>query len=108
MSDLDFYTATMAKVYVQQGHYNKAAEIYRHILSNEPERQDIAMELSMVEQRLAEIESEADSRENDLVFLFQKWFQMAAKYRRIETLKKLKHHFLVQRQPPGVIPPISD
>ena len=78
MSDLEFYTATMAKVYVQQGHYDKAAEIYRHILSNEPERQDIAIELSTVEQRLAEIEleSERDSRENDLVVLFQKWFQI--------------------------------
>ena len=92
MTDVEFHTATMAKVYAQQGHYQKAAEIYRHILSNEPDRQDIAMELSMVEQKLADMEpeSERDTRESDLVCLFQKWFQMASRHRRIEFLKKLK------------------
>ena len=95
MTDVEFHTATMAKVYAQQGHYKKAAEIYRHILSNEPDRQDVATELSMVEQKLADMEpeSETDTRESDLVYLFQKWFQMASRHRRIETLKKLKQHF---------------
>ena len=97
MTDVEFHTATMAKVYAQQGHYQKAAEIYRHILSNEPDRQDIAAELSMVEQKLADMEPERDTRESDLVYLFQKWFQMAARHRRIETLKKLKQHFSTQR-----------
>ena len=95
MTGVEFHTATMAKVYVQQGHYQKAAEIYRHILSKEPDRQDIARSLSMVEQRLAnmEPESERDIKERDLVYLFQKWFRMAAGHGRIETLKKLKQHF---------------
>ena len=92
MTDVEFHTATMAKVYAQQGHYQKAAEIFRLILSNEPDRQDIATELSMVEQKLADMEpkSERDTRESNLVYLFQKWFQMASRHRRIETLKKLK------------------
>ncbi len=95
MTDVEFHTATMAKVYAQQGHYQKAAEIYRHILSNEPDRQDIAKSLSMVEQKLADMEpeSERDTRESDLVYLFQKWFQMSARHRRIEFLKNLKKHF---------------
>ena len=94
MTDITFHTATMARVYAQQGHFQKAAEIYRHILSNEPDRQDIATELSMVERKLADMEpeSETDTMENDLIYLFQKWFQTAARYRRIETLKKLKQH----------------
>jgi hypothetical protein len=28
--ETDFYTGTMAKVYAGQGHWDKAAEIYRH------------------------------------------------------------------------------
>ncbi len=85
----------MAKVYADQGKLEKAAEIYRHILSKEPDRQDIARSLSMVEQKLADMEpeSERDTRESNLVYLFQKWFQMASRHRRIETLKKLKQHF---------------
>ena len=94
MTDIAFHTATMARVYAQQGHFQKAAEIYRHILSNEPDRQDIAAELSMVEHKLADMkpESEMGPRESDLVHLFQKWFQTAARYRQIETLKKLRQH----------------
>ncbi|HIJ55986.1 MAG TPA: hypothetical protein HPQ03_07665 [Deltaproteobacteria bacterium] len=99
MTDVEFHTATMARVYAQQGHFQKAAEIYRHILSNEPDRQDIATELSMVEQKSADMEQEQekDTRESDLVYLFQKWFQTAARHRRIETLKRLKQHFSTQR-----------
>ena len=38
--ETDFYTGTMAKVYAGQGHWDKAAEIYRHLLRMEPERTD--------------------------------------------------------------------
>jgi pentatricopeptide repeat protein len=31
-ADLDFQTATMAKVFADQGHYEKAADIYRNLL----------------------------------------------------------------------------
>ena len=99
MSHPDFYTATMAGVYAQQGHYQKAAEIYRHILSNEPDRQDIAAALSMVEQKLAPMKSESEKhmRNGDLVHLFQKWFQMAAGQGRIASLKRLKQRISARR-----------
>jgi cytochrome c-type biogenesis protein CcmH/NrfG len=38
--ETDFYTGTMAKVYADQGHWDKTAEIYRHLLRLEPERID--------------------------------------------------------------------
>ena len=92
MTGNEFHTATMARLYAQQGHYQKAADIYRHILSNEPDREDIVAELSKVEQQLTDMEpeSEKNMKEKDLVSLFQKWFQMAAGHGRIEILKKLK------------------
>ena len=50
--DNDFKTATMARVYSSQGHYEKAAEIYKHLLECEPDRQDLAMALAGVEKKL--------------------------------------------------------
>ena len=99
MNHPDFYTATMAGVYAQQGHYRKAAEIYRHILSNEPDRQDIAEALSMVERKSADMkpESEKHMRNSDLVDLFQKWFQVAAGQGRIATLKRLKQQLSTRK-----------
>ena len=39
-NETDFYTATMARVYAEQGHWDKSAEIYRYLLKQEPERVD--------------------------------------------------------------------
>ena len=52
MQDSDFKTATMAKVYSSQGHYEKAAQIYKHLLECEPDRQDLARALAVVEKKL--------------------------------------------------------
>ena len=99
MTNSEFHTATMARVYAQQGHYQKAADIYRHILLMEPDRKDIVDALSMVEKQLAdvELESKPDLKEKDLVYLFHKWFQMAIGHGRIERLKKLKHQFSTRK-----------
>ena len=35
--DVDIYTETMAEVYADQGHWEKVADIYRHLLATEPE-----------------------------------------------------------------------
>ena len=95
MTNSEFHTATMARVYAQQGHYQKAADIYRHILLKEPDRKEIVDALSMIEKQLADVESESkpDLQEKDLVHLFHEWFQMAIGHGRIERLKKLKQQF---------------
>ena len=90
MKDSEFYTATMANLYAQQGHFKKAAEIYRFILSKEPDRADIAESLNRVEQEL----TASESKPKDLADLFKAWFQLADKYRRIQSLKKLKQDLL--------------
>ena len=99
MTTGEFHTATMAKVYAQQGHYRKAADIYRYILTREPDREDIIAELSIVEKQLTELEPESkpDCGDKDLVCLFHKWFQMAAGHDRIEHLQKLKRQMSTQK-----------
>ena len=49
--ETDFYTATMARVYSEQGHWHKAAEIYRHLLAQEPVREDYLAALAEMEKK---------------------------------------------------------
>jgi len=82
--DSEFYTATLAKVYAQQGHLGQAAEIYRFLLAREPERRELAEALSKIE---AEIDAVGHKTAADLVPLFQKWIRLLLKYRRLNQLK---------------------
>ena len=87
MSDTEFYTATMAKVYAAQGHFEKAAEIYRYLLNREPDRQDLIDALSEMEKKLSEKTSKTGT---DLVPLFSKWIDLMLRYARIQKLKKFQ------------------
>ncbi|MGD8962411.1 MAG: tetratricopeptide repeat protein [Desulfobacterales bacterium] len=84
--ETDFYTATMAKVYSEQGHWDKAAEIYRHLLAQEPERDDYL-------QALAEVEKKATQKRQksleDLDGLFHQWFDLMFKYKNLLKLRDL-------------------
>jgi tetratricopeptide (TPR) repeat protein len=87
IQDNDFKTATMARVYYSQGHYEKAAEIYKHLLECEPDRQDLARALAGVEKKL--YEKEKGSNE-DLAALFSKWIDLVLSYKRKRYLRKIK------------------
>jgi hypothetical protein len=79
-------TATMAGIYAQQGHYRKAAEIYRYLLAQQPERTDIKA-------ALVEIEAKADAasaRRENLDQLLAEWIRLLISYRKIQYLKKFK------------------
>jgi hypothetical protein len=52
--DTGIRTATMAKIYAGQGHYDMAAEIYRHLLHEDPDRRDWADALAQIEAKLAD------------------------------------------------------
>jgi hypothetical protein len=84
--ETEFYTATMAKVYSEQGHWEKAADIYRHLLAQEPGRDDYLAAL-----RSAEIK--ADQNRNDslekLATLFHQWFDLMLTYKNLQKLRKL-------------------
>ena len=84
--ETDFYTATMAKVYSEQEHWDKAAEIYRHLLAQEPERDDLL-------EALAEVEKKAKQKRQksleDLDALFHQWFDLMFKYKNLLKLRAL-------------------
>ena len=87
IQDNDFKTATMARVYSSQGHYEKAVEIYKHLLECEPDRQDLARALAGVEKKLHK--KEKGSNEN-LAVLFNTWVDLILRYKRMRYLRKIK------------------
>jgi hypothetical protein len=88
MKDTDFYTSTMAGVYAQQGHFERAAEIYRFLLEREPNRKDIADALAEIEKQLEKGGAKTDL---DLFPMFRKWVLLLLEYSRIQKLKRCKH-----------------
>lgn len=85
--DDDFLTATMAKVYTDQGHYLKAAEIYRQLIQKEPGRTDLVEALAQLEQKIKKEMNDQDK----LVPLFSKWFELLLRYNRVKYLKKVRN-----------------
>ena len=85
--DPDFFTVTMARVYEDQGHWEKAAEIYRYLLEQEPERKDIADALAEVEKRLDE---GTTINADDLTPLISEWIDLMFRYKRLQKLRQLK------------------
>ena len=81
-------TATMARIYAQQGHYRKAADIYRHLLALDPSRQDIADALAEAESMQAE---EAHGGKKDLAPLLREWIRLVVNYRQVQQLKQMKN-----------------
>jgi hypothetical protein len=92
MMDTEFYTATMANVYAQQGHLERAAEIYRHLLEREPDRMVFKEALADIDKRLG---IEAAKSDSDLVPLCRKWIQLLIRYRRLRQLKKCQKNISV-------------
>jgi hypothetical protein len=88
--DSEIYTVTMARVYAEQGLWKKAAEVYRFLLEQEPQREDLAAELAKVESYLR---TGVDERLEGLVSLLQNWFDLIFQYNRMKRLRKLEDEF---------------
>ena len=86
--DVDIYTETMARVYAQQGHWSKAAEIYRRLAEKEPQRQDLAHALAEAEKKAEQF---GGKRSAQLVPLFQEWIELMLKYEKLKKLKQLQN-----------------
>jgi len=85
--EVDIYTATMAKVYADQGHWARAVEIYQHLVQIEPQRQDLIDDLEHARQKM---EEQADTRPEKLVPLFREWIELLLQQEKLEKLKKLR------------------
>ena len=86
-NDTDFYTATMAKVYADQGHWDKTAEIYGYLLKQEPERDDY---LEALAEAKRQIQRSGKMEADDLAPLFHQWFDLMFKYKNLQKLRRLK------------------
>jgi hypothetical protein len=90
-ADLDFQTATMAKVLADQGHFKKAADIYKNLLKREPHRQDLAAALAEVEERISESGKLPDE---NLEFLLGEWVKLVIGYKQLRILRSVKKTML--------------
>jgi hypothetical protein len=82
-----FYTKTMAKVYADQGKFEKAAEIYQHLLKKEPGRQDLINAISEIDKKRFEKNS------GGLGDLLSIWLDLSLRHSRLQQLKNLKTSF---------------
>ena len=85
--DVGIYTETMAKVYASQGHWAKAAEIYRHLLSEAPARKDFADALAEVEKKIS---NDSHKDPEQLVPLFREWIELLFRHDKLQKLRNLK------------------
>ncbi len=69
----DYYTATMARLYAEQGYLRKAAEIYRHLLAQHPADSDLSAALETVERQMA-LASTPTRKELEL--LMREWIDL--------------------------------
>jgi len=83
----EFYTHTMAKVYADQGHYEEAGKIYRHLLEKDPGQPELKEALAEIEMILSQTPSPSTQK---LVPLFREWIALAFKYRNLQKLKQIK------------------
>ena len=85
--EIGIYTETMAKVYAAQGHWGKAAEIYRHLLTAAPARKDFADALAEAEKK---IPNDSYKDPEQLVPLFREWIELLFRHDKLQKLRKLK------------------
>ena len=86
----DIYTVTMARVYAGQGHWDKAIEIYQHLLKQEPNRKDLAEALADLKNRMDGGVGTERKKFEDLIPLYREWIDLLFQHDRLKKLKKLK------------------
>jgi len=84
--DRQHYTLTMARLLSEQGHWQRAAEICRHLLQTQPGREDVAQALAEVESRAQE---SSPKTAEELVPLFQEWIDLLFTCKRLRQLRRV-------------------
>jgi hypothetical protein len=79
-----FYTATMARLYAEQGNLSRAVMIYRHLLREFPEREDLVQALADAEARLAARDP------YDIVERISQWAHLTLKLGRTAKLGRIR------------------
>jgi hypothetical protein len=89
MKEHAHYTVTMARVYAEQGYWEKAVEIYGYLLAEDPARRDLADALADAKKNLEE--SAAGLESERLVPLFSRWLDVMSQYDRLRKLKRISN-----------------
>jgi hypothetical protein len=84
------YTLTMARLLAEQGHWQEAVEIYRHLVREQPGREELASALAAAERRL---QAPSGKTAADLVPLFEGWIRLLFRAQRMRRLQRLKQRF---------------
>ena len=83
-TDKEFETETMARIYADQGHYDKAIGIYRRLAEQDPEREEL-------QDRLAALEAlQKKSGRQRLSDHFSEWIELLLKKKQIDNLRDLR------------------
>jgi hypothetical protein len=80
-------TVTLAKVFAAQGHWEKAAEIYRSLLRHDPQREDLTRALAEAE---AGMRAAARTSSPELTPLFREWIDLLLRYDRLRKLRRFQ------------------
>ena len=83
------YTRPLAKLYADQGRYDKANEIYRHLMEKFPERKDILEDVADLKVRM---ERAKTASKPQLPALFQNWLELIKEYRQMHGISLPEHH----------------
>ena len=80
-------TATLARVFAAQGHWEQSIEIYRNLLRQEPDRPDLAQALAEAE---AALQAARPAPSHALAPLFREWIDLLLRHDRVRKLRRFK------------------
>ena len=93
--DLPIKTATMAKIFAQQGHYDEAIEIYQYLLSKDPDQEDLADALARtVEKR----DKELATGPRDILWILSNYVGLLLNFRQFLDLQDFQRQIVSKDQ----------
>ncbi len=76
-----FFTATMARLFADQGYLRKAVEIYRYLVQQEPGREDLHRDLAALEEK---IRRQTHPSTKELGLLMRDWVDLIRKQKKLK------------------------
>jgi hypothetical protein len=91
-------TLTMAKIYLRQGYWGKAAAVYRQLLKDSPDSPGLIQGLRVAEDNLCRRTPESVARVERLI---REWLRLLLTRRNLRRLNILKGRIKAPQAPPN-------